>query len=104
VPFEDFDSSYETIALPDHSLDELRCVRIVMEGDAQLADDPVDALVGVNVHGVGPECGRNLLARGQLTSPSREQDEQFHGLALETDSTPAVKQLVADNVQLKAPG
>jgi hypothetical protein len=103
-PVQDFDWAYEAITLPDHGFDELRCLWIVMEGDPQPADDPVDALVSVNVNVVGPECGGDLLARGQLTSPSCEQDEQVHGLALETDSTSLVEQLVADNVQLKAPG
>jgi hypothetical protein len=51
---------------------------------------------------IEPQAGGNLLPGGEFPWKLREQDEQFHRLALEPDPAAIVEQLVSDQVQLKA--
>ena len=66
----------EPVPSPRNRLDE---VRVGTEGDADVPDGEVDALVVSDV-GVWPQCRADLLARDELAGMFDQQAEQERGL------------------------
>jgi hypothetical protein len=89
----------EAVALADYGLDKLRIVGIVAEQVAELTDGGIDAVFGVDEDFARSEAIGNFAASDELTFPRREQDEQLHGLALNTQGAAVTEELERSAVE-----
>ena len=95
----DLDGRDEAIPLARYRLDELRRVRGIAQRLPKLADRGVDTVLDVDEHVLAPERVHDFTPRDELVSPPNEQDQQIHGLPLESDATSVAAQLVGRYVE-----
>src|SRR5438270_9634637 len=89
----------ETISLSNHRLKKTGAIRVIVDRSAELADDIVNVLFGIDKKVRAPQLSDDLLARNELPAPSRQEDQQLHRFFLELDSTAGTPQFVTTEIQ-----
>jgi hypothetical protein len=93
----------EAIALPDHGFHVTRCLRVIVQRNADLSNGRIDALIDVNENGIAPKPVRDLFARNQFSAFVYQQEEQLHRLFFEAKDAFAPLQPIPRLVKCEIP-
>ena len=91
----------EAIPPARDGLDESGVIGVIPEDAAELADGPVDAVVGIEEDLLPPDPLRDLFPGDQLSSSFHQQKQQIHRDALQLEHSAGAAQLVGPRVELE---
>src|SRR5882724_11105879 len=89
----------KSVSLSDHSLQEARFRRVIVQSSANFSHDIIDVCLGINKQIRTPKFGNNVFPRNQLLAPPHQENQQLHRLLFQLDTPPQPAKLIASKVE-----
>jgi hypothetical protein len=92
-----------SVPAPGQGLDVAGSIGLVAEGDPDLLDAEVEALVEVDERVAAPDLAAELFTGDDVTGAGDEQRQDLERLLLQLDEHPALTQLAVAEIDLEHP-